>query len=136
MSKIRKSLTRKWHPYWLWEETYTNMWGNVDDRNAFLKIAIEFTGNHKEYGKWMRKVIKEWPISCEHNLTAVTLNRKAWLGHAACALAIKCPEDIVRQAWSHLTEEQQRKANEQAEKAIKAWEKRYTGEPWQKNLWE
>jgi hypothetical protein len=112
------------------------MWGIVEDRQEFLKVAIEFTGNHREYGKWMRKVIKQWPISCEHNLTAVTMNRKAWLGHAACALAIKCPEDIVRQAWSHLTEEQQRKANEQAERTIKAWEKRYKGEPWQKNLWE
>jgi hypothetical protein len=71
----------------------------------------------------MLKVIKQWPISCEHNLTDFSINRKAWIGHAACCLALNVPENITRMAWHHLTEKQQDEANEKARIAIKIWEK-------------
>jgi hypothetical protein len=70
----------------------------------------------------MKRVVNEWKYSCEHNLSDMTQNRKAWLGHAACALALLCPEDIVRSAWGFLTRTQQSKANWQAEKNINIWE--------------
>jgi hypothetical protein len=98
------------------------MWGKVTNRDEWLKQAIEFTGNALLYGEYMVKVLSEMPNSCEHNLSNITQNRKAWIGHAACALAIACPEDIVREAWSHLSAEQQDAANYQAELAIKKWE--------------
>ncbi len=101
------------------------MWGTVDDKKAYLSKAIRFTGDHKKYGRFMQRVIKEWPISCENALTDYTLNRKAWVGHAACALALGCPEDITRQAWKELTYEQQLLANKEADGAIKAWEYNY-----------
>lgn len=124
MKKKQKKLNRIWHHYQDWEETHSNMWGSVNDRQEYLDRAIEFTGDHKVYGAWMMKVIEEWPISCEHNLTDYSQNRRAWIGHAACALAFMCPEDIVRAAWGHLTEDQQMLANDQADKAIKEWEDR------------
>jgi uncharacterized protein YjbJ (UPF0337 family) len=37
-------------------------------------------------------------------------------------LAIGCPEDIVREAWGMLTDEQRTKANAKAHEAIKQWE--------------
>ena len=116
------SSNRVWHPYWKWEEKDFNMWGTVQDRTKYLERAIEFTGDAKRYGKYMMRVVKEWPYSCEHNLTDRSQNRRAWVGHAACALALQCPEDIVRQAWSHLTEQQQNEANAQADQAIGYWE--------------
>lgn len=70
----------------------------------------------------MLQVADKWKYSCEHNLSNKTQNRKAWIGHAACALALGCPEDITREAWSYLTEEQQQRANDEAQKAIKYWE--------------
>jgi hypothetical protein len=111
-----------WHPYTTWEEMKFNMWGNVKDRAQWLQQAIDFTGNHELYGSWMRKVVDAWPYSCQQNLTKLDTNRKAWIGHAAVALAIQCPEDIVRQAWGFLTDEQQRLANQQAQQAIELWE--------------
>ena len=117
-----KQLIRTYHPYWKWEETRFNMWGKVNDREYFLKKMIEFTGNHNKYGNAMLKVIREWKYSCEHNLSDISQNRRAWLGHAACALKYKCPEDIVRQAWSYLSDEQRILANEKADKAINYWE--------------
>jgi hypothetical protein len=111
-----------WHPYTTWEEMQFNMWGNVKDRAQWLQKAIDFTGDHELYGSWMLKVIDIWPMSCEQNLTKLDTNRKAWIGHAAVALAIQCPEDIVRQAWGFLSDEQQRLANQKAQEAINKWE--------------
>lgn len=119
---LLRSLNRIYHPYWDWEEVGHNMWGSVKDRNKYLQWAIDFTGDAERYGSYMLRVTKEWPLSCEHNLTDAFQNRKAWIGHAACALANRCPEDIVRQAWSRLSRDQQKAANCKAEEAIKEWE--------------
>ena len=117
-----QSISRVYHPYWIWEETDFNMWGTTPNRREMLEWAIEFTGDHVKYGEAMMSVANEWKYSCEHNLSNLTQNRKAWIGHAACAYAKKCPEDIVREAWSHLTKEQQYLANGVADLAIKHWE--------------
>ena len=119
---MKTSINRIYHPYWMWEEIKYNMWGSVNNQKEFLDKAIKFTGNHKLYGNYMMKVVKNWKYSCEHNLSNLSQNRRAWVGHAACALALKCPEDIVRKAWSYLTEEQQILANKEADKAISFWE--------------
>jgi len=119
---MKRSIKQVWHPYWLWEEIKHNMWGST--KEDLLQKAIDFTGDHKLYGSYMLRVTQEWPCSCEHNLTA-NQNRRAWIGHAAVALAFQCPEDIVRQAWWHLTDEQRELANKEAEKAIAKWETDY-----------
>lgn len=116
---------RVYHPFHKWEEVRHNMWGSVDDRPKFLSMAVSFTGNHFLYGHFMTRVVLEWPFSCENALTDSLINRKAWVGHAACALAFRCPEDITRQAWSLLTDEQQLLANSQAERSIFLWSNRY-----------
>ncbi|MCK5617087.1 hypothetical protein KAR91_85280 [Candidatus Pacearchaeota archaeon] len=116
-------IKRIYHPYWRWEECKYNMWGKVKGKKDWLQRAIEFTGDHLLYGQWMIKVVNDWKYSCEHNLSDRSQNRQAWIGHAAVAYAIQCPEDIVRQAWGFLTEEQQRLANDQADSAILLWEK-------------
>lgn len=101
------------------------MWDTVEDRGSMLQEAIKFTSNWNAYGDYMDLVIKEWPYSCENALTDYNLNRKAWLGHAACAMAIGCPEDITREAWRHLTDEQRKMANRRAANAIRCWEENY-----------
>lgn len=113
-------LFEQWHPYWLWEEVRHNMWGEVENRKEWLRRAIDFTGNYELYGSWMMEVARNWKHSCQHNLTK-SGSKKAWIGHAAVAMAIQCPEDIVREAWSHLTKEQQDLANEKAQQAIDWW---------------
>lgn len=123
-----KPLIRVYHPYWLWEEIEYNMWGSVPDRDQYLDLMIRFTGDAVLYGAGMLRVVREWKYSCEHNLSNVTQNRKAWVGHAACALLFRCPEDIVRSAWSRLAEEQQIQANAVADIAIREWE-----EAWQRS---
>jgi hypothetical protein len=118
-------MKKVWHHIDRWEEIEFGMWGDVKDPEKYLESAIEFTGNHKLYGSYMKRVIREWPISCENSLTDTLMNRKAWIGHAAVALALGCPEDITRKAWGKLTDEQQLLANKQADRYIKEWEYNY-----------
>lgn len=103
------------------------MWRTVpkDEEERYLKLAVDFTGDHRLYGFWMRKVVETWPISAEHNLTDLSINRKAWTGHAAICLANGCPEYITRAAWGLLSDEQRAKANGEAQSAIDAWEANY-----------
>lgn len=92
------------------------------DEKRFLNKAIEFTGNDLLYGKAMLRVIIEWPLTCLHNLSNLGINRKAFIGHAACSLEFDCPENITRMAWGYLTDEQRLKANQRADEAISQWE--------------
>ena len=125
-------IRQKWHPYRLWEDWKAGMWRKVSkaEETRPLPIAIEFTGDATLYGSWMRKVIERWPIACEHNLTDLSQNRKAWIGHAATQMAIDCPEYITRAAWGHLTDLQRIEANRQADHAIRLWESSYTDNDW------
>lgn len=116
-------IERMYHPYWDWEEIEFNMWGSVENKKEYLDWAIAFTGDSDIYGAYMMKVVIEWTKSCQHNLSNRTQNRKAWIGHAACAMAKGCPEHIVREAWGHLSEDQQVKANNKAQEAIDYWER-------------
>lgn len=116
---------RVFHPVMQWEEIAANMWGEVADAKAMLDQAIAFTADHELYGRFMLRVVCEWPVSCENALTDSSLNQKAWVGHAACAMALNCPEDITRKAWGFLTDEQRLLANKKAESAIRVWRERY-----------
>lgn len=113
------------HPYWDWEEVAHNMWGGAGCKSDQLRDAIDFTGDHRLYGSFMMRVAREWPVSCENALTDPHMNHKAWIGHAACALAMRCPEDIVREAWRHLSNEQKFLANKEAGRAIASWKNDY-----------
>ena len=103
------------------------MWRKVtkNEEDRLLPLAVEFTGDAKLYGSWMQRVITEWPIACEHNLTDLATNRKAWVGHAATQMAINCPEYITRSAWAALNDRQRIDANKQAQYAIETWEAKY-----------
>ena len=112
-----------WHRYETWEDFKFGMWRKItpeQERDA-LVAAVDFTGNHAEYGRAMIRVVNEWPISSEHNLTDKHQNQKAWVGHAAACLEKGIPEYITRRAWGMLSNIQQIKANEMAEMAIKHW---------------
>lgn len=116
-----------YHPYWLWEDFKNGMWRRLkkEEEIKLLPSIIEFTGNYELYGGAMFEVIKEWKYSCEHNLSDFSVNRRAWLGHAACCYKHGWPEYLVREAWNQLTINQQNLANKMADEAIKEWELKY-----------
>jgi hypothetical protein len=98
-----------------------------------LPQTIEFTGDHIKYGLAMMRVIREWPITCEHNLTDNSINQKAFIGHCAVCLQLGIPEYITRMAWKYLSKDQQDKANERAQFAIDTWNLDFTSKKWKCN---
>lgn len=112
-----------YHPYTRWEDWLCGMWDrcSTEKEAELLPEVIEFTGSAIEYGAAMLDVLTHWPIACEHNLTNTSINRRAWIGHAACCLKFGWPECVVRSAWKHLTARQQNEANAMADKAIRCW---------------
>lgn len=123
-------MKRIYHHHDKWEEHKYGMWRKVspEEEKTFFDWAVTFTGNTELYGAWMMKVVEQWRYSCEQNLSNRSINRQAWIGHAACALANECPEYIVRLAWWQLTEEQRVDANKKADKAIATWEEKHRRE--------
>lgn len=131
-------MKRIYHDYRRWEDFKNGMWRNVSkrEREKLLPIAIEFTGDHEKYGAAMMEVTRKWKYSCEHNLTDNSLNKKAWVGHAACSLKMNLPEFVVRMAWKLLTDEQRYLANNQADIAINIWTKKHLSkETGQLEIW-
>lgn len=116
-------MKRIYHHYEKWEDFKNGMWRRVspEDELSMLGQAIEFTGNATKYGMAMIRVINEWPITCEHNLTNQSINQKAFIGHCAVCLELGIPEYIVRMAWKHLSDSQRFEANKKAEIAINQW---------------
>jgi hypothetical protein len=112
------------HPYHLWEENKNGMWRLVhgEKREPYIKAAAELMRNPAEFKEAMRRAIKEWPVSCEHNLSHEAMNRLAWLGHAGCCIATGSPEELTRLGWHRLNESQQGEANRVAAETIKEWE--------------
>lgn len=110
-------------PYYEWEDFINGMWNRGNDNQ--LKHAIDFTSDHEKYGKAMEEVIKAWPKTMLNNLTNLSINRLAFLGHCAVCYKINIPESVTRQAWGLLTEQQRINANKEAAKNIKLWEYEY-----------
>jgi len=106
-------------PYWEWEDWVNGMWSRTD--KDMLKEAIEFTGDYLRYGKAMGEVIKAWPNTMINSLTNPSINKRAFLGHCACCYSFGCPEYITREAWGHLTDEQRRLADNEAQTRIDKW---------------
>lgn len=117
-------MKRIFHPFWTWEDI--GMWRDTskEEQQSMLPIAVEFTGNAKLYGAAMMRVLDEYPIACEQNLTASSVNQQAWIGHAAAYLEHCLPEYVTREAWGLLSQEQRDEANAMADRAIHEWKQR------------
>jgi hypothetical protein len=128
-------MPRIYHQYQKWEDFQNGMWRTVDPQDliSMLPQTIEFTGDHIKYGLAMMRVIREWPITCEHNLTDNSINQKAFIGHCAVCLQLGIPEYITRMAWKYLSKDQQDKANERAQFAIDTWNLDFTSKKWKCN---
>ena len=122
---------RVWRHYSEWEETHAGLWRRVAgmERDELINKCSVFMADTSRFKAGMLRAIDEWPVSCEVNFTTPSLNRQAWLGHAACCIAIGCPEEPTRAAWWTLTQEQRDAGDEAAAETIKEWERRYSERP-------
>jgi ATP/maltotriose-dependent transcriptional regulator MalT len=118
-------VSRIYHPFWAWEDI--GMWRDISaaEQRRLLTLAVDFTGDAGAYGAAMMRVLDEFPLACEHNLTEPAVNHQAWVGHAAAYLAHELPEYVTREAWGMLTQQQRDEANAMADRAINEWQQRH-----------
>jgi hypothetical protein len=96
------------------------MWRNETREYEMRELpkVIEFTGCHISYGSAMMEVVENWKYCIHHHLTDNSINKRAYIGHAACNYKFGWPEYLVRMAWNQLTDKQRYLANKQADNAI------------------
>ena len=113
-----------YHRYEKWEDFRFGMWRDLGkgERAVLVERCLNFIRETDLFRAAMNRVIKEWPICSEHNLSNVKSNRRSWIGQAACSIELNCPEDITREAWGLLDPKLQIKANKSADKIIRKWE--------------
>lgn len=118
-------IKRVYHHHSKMEEYKSNMWRVVEDKEYAVSESARLMIASAEFETACYRVIREWPFSTEAALSAKVINHQAWIGAAACALIHGAPEDLTRQAWRKLTEDQQALANAAADRAISAWRSAY-----------
>lgn len=115
-------MERIFHHYTLWEDYHAGMYDeSKEGREERVKNAAYILGTPDICEKAMNMVVATWKISTEYNLSNSEINRKAWLGQAACSCFAGIHEDETREAWGIMTEQQRVKANEIASNIIKKW---------------
>ena len=116
-------MKRVYHHYEHLEEWHVGMWRIVrgPERKHLIERAANLMRQPHKFEAQMIRAIKEWTHSCEHNFTAESINKIAWLGHAGCCLGANSPEEATRAAWHTLSKKEQDLANEAAERALMTW---------------
>lgn len=115
-------MKRIYHHYNLWEDYHAGMYDEIKyGRKKRVEKAAYILGTPEICKQAMEKVISEWKIATEYNLSNAEINRKAWLGQAACSCYANIHEDETREAWGLMTEQQRIKANQIAASIIKKW---------------
>lgn len=121
------SFPRVYHHYTALEEYKASMWRITTgiERRGYIEEAANLMREPERFEAAMLRAVNEWPISCEHALTAESTNRIAWLGHAGCCIEVGSPEEATRAGWHTLTAAEQDEANASAAKVLEEWEKIY-----------
>ena len=115
-------MERIFHHYSKWEDFHAGMYEeSKDGRAERVAAAAKILGTPNICREAMEKVIAEWKIATEYNLSNAGINRKAWLGQAACSCYGGIHEDETREAWGIMTPEQRTEANRIAAEIIKKW---------------
>lgn len=114
---------RVFHTYDKWEcvnagfyATRKDGWTSDQCESAYKSLLSDTVA----FEQAARRVISEWPLSCEHYLTNSAMNRLAWIGQAAVCITTGVPARFSG-GWSLLTEEQQSAANGVAHKILCEW---------------
>lgn len=114
------NIEQRFYRYEMWEDYQSGMYNPRKDEQ-YIGKAIELLSNKKICREYMKRVVTEWKIATEQNLTNPESNGRAWLGQCACFLYAGCHDEETRHAWVLMTEEARTQANKIAEEVIFSW---------------
>ena len=84
------------------------------------EIFRDLLADETRFRATLKRVLAEWPNSCEHYLSNERMNRIAWLGQAAACIAEGIPSRY-RGGYMLLTDEQKLTADHAALDALNSW---------------
>ncbi len=119
-----KIMNQIFEHYEKWEDYKAGMFSivNVCDKDKKVSDAINLLSSQSKFYEASKKMMQQWPISTDVNLTNKGQNRRAWIGAAACMFECNAPEILTSMAWNSLSKENQNKANAIADKLIHEFE--------------
>lgn len=115
-----------WHPWTEWECYRAGMFDgevNMDAETAKAAYA-DFLRDIPRFNAAMSRVVKEWPVSCEHFLSNPNTNRIAWLGQAAMCIETGVP-CVYRGGFNTMDIEERTAANAAADVVLQRWIKQH-----------
>ena len=120
-------MERIFHHWHFWEYVKSGMYETTCEKTPEEAMALyaEFLRNTPRFQQAMKRVITEWPISCEQFLTNDGLNRIAWLEQASMCIETGVPR-AFRAGFRLLTMVEQRRANGAAKKVLDKWLRKHT----------
>ena len=115
-----------YHEYTEWEDFKNGMYETVFvNEDKLIQKAIDLLSNKDLFFKTSVKMIDDWIISSDVNLSNVRHNRRSWIGQAACCYKYGVPESLTRFAWADISSIKKIEANNVADKIIRIYEERY-----------
>lgn len=115
-------MKRIYHNFSKWEDYHHGMYAeDSTGREIRVRLAVTILSNPGMCRRAMNMAVEHWRFAAEYNLSNENVNRRAWLGQAACSLYAGVHEDETREAWGLMKPEQRAKANEIATEIIKEW---------------
>jgi len=117
-------MTRIYHTYEKWECYPAGMYETTAPAGMTAREANEayraLLSDVALFERVLRRVLREWPNSCEHYLSNEKMNRIAWLGQAALCLHTGIPR-CFRGGFNLLTNTERSAANEAALRWLNIW---------------
>lgn len=117
-------MRRKWHHWETWECVPAGMYETLPPRGYTSDMALasytKFLGDLPRFESALKRILSEWPISCEQFLSNPSINRIAWLGQSSMCIETGVPSRF-RAGFSALDEDAQRAANAMADKYLGIW---------------
>lgn len=115
-------MNRIYHPWDKWEDYRHGFYGGMNyPADKTLELYASLLKDLPKFETALQVIINQWKYSCEHNLSNEGMNRVAYLGQAACALLYNVPNAVSMGGYNLLTSEEQRLADELAQKYLNKW---------------
>jgi hypothetical protein len=110
------------HHFTKWEDYkagfYNSSCSNIENHIA---SSIKLLSNQDDFYIAAIRVINEWVISCEQNLTDTSINKIAYIGQSACCMANGTPSFATKRAWAYIDDDDKILANQTAKKVLNIW---------------
>lgn len=104
-----------------WECLKYGMYSSKKPKDEMVLKSAKLLSDQVLFGDALNKLKLSWPVSLKVHLTNSGINRKAYLGRAACCVELGVNELTVQIAWRTLDTETQKEANKTAQNFIKQY---------------